>query len=343
MFLLSSTPSILVVVTCVVWFMATTKWTLLVAARTATPQPVSPGTLQHPVVVMKSIVVRHNDDDDDDDDDTTLDHDNAGCPNLGVTTATTTTWWEDEENDDDIKMNHKCARKRLLLPIKMIHQWWRPWTTTTTTPLATRRQSPSPRTPNKNNIFQPLPQHHATLSMERPLPHALRTDRYEIRVQWRPRNHHKRRRWTSRRAAIQDPDTTDPSWDNNVTTTTTTTIVDTFTLEFDPNGYVRLLLRLGDDTTKQPPEYIGTWKLQPNGLVVHLPLPQPLLPSHRDGPRSSIILTADFHANPFGSQPKLTRGVVRTAVGGPILGTCTGIGIGIDTMDLSYQQRTPVQ
>ena len=329
MFLLSSTPSILVVVTCVVWFMATTKWTLLVAARTATPQPASPGTLQHPVVDVKSIVVRHNDDD------TTLDRDNAGCPNLDVTTATT--WWEDEENDDDAVMNHK--RKRLLLPIKMIHQWWRPWTTPTNT-IAARRRLPSPRIPNKNNIFQPPPQH-ASLSMERPLPHALRTDRYEIRVQWRPRNHHKRRRWTSRRAAIQD--TTDPSRDNNVTTTTTTTIGDTFTLEFDPNGYVRLLLRLGDDTTKQPPEYIGTWKLQPNGLVVHLPLPQPLLPSHRDGPRSSIILTADFHANPFGSQPKLTRGVVRTAVGGPILGTCTGIGIGIDTMDLSYQQRTPVQ
>ena len=329
MFLLSSTPSILVVVTCVVWFMATTKWTLVVAARTATPQPASPGTLQHPVVDVKSIVVRHNDDD------TTLDRDNAGCPNLDVTTATT--WWEDEENDDDAVMNHK--RKRLLLPIKMIHQWWRPWTTPTT-PVATRRRSPPPRTP-KNNIFQPPPQH-ASLSMERPLPHALRTDRYEIRVQWRvARNHHKRRRWTSRRAAIQD--TTDPSRDNNVTTTTTTTIGDTFTLEFDPNGYVRLLLRLGDDTTKQPPEYIGTWKLQPNGLVVHLPLPQPLLPSHRDGPRSSIILTADFHANPFGSQPKLTRGVVRTAVGGPILGTCTGIGIGIDTMDLSYQQRTPIQ
>ena len=60
----------------------------------------------------------------------------------------------------------------------------------------------------------------------------------------------------------------------------------------------------------------------------------------------------DFHMNPFGVQPKFTRGLIFLPADNhlgnlwmkllrirPIVGTFTGKGIGIDTVDLSYQQR----
>ena len=151
----------------------------------------------------------------------------------------------------------------------------------------------------------------------------------------------------------------------------------TFQLEFDPNGYVRFLpppfcsqntcihdvvgrynnnkrnFEWKDDTTDTE-SCIGTWKLQPNGLVVQLPLP---ILNKGQGhpeqqPQQHLIMEMDFHMNPFGVQPKFTRGLIFLPADNhlgnlwmkllrirPIVGTFTGKGIGIDTVDLSYQQR----
>jgi hypothetical protein len=152
----------------------------------------------------------------------------------------------------------------------------------------------------------------------------------------------------------------------------------TFRLEFDPSGYVRFLLHpiYSDDESHQTDRNnfnnnrsvidnsfdvtdihscIGTWKLQPNGLVIQFPLPTLNQNKRKQGQEEQqrhLIMEMDFHMNPFGVQPKFTRGLIfistNNSIGNPlmkllnlrpIVGTFTGKGIGIDTMDLSYHQR----
>ena len=162
------------------------------------------------------------------------------------------------------------------------------------------------------------------------------------------------------------------------TMTTTTTIYDhrAFQLEFNPNGYVRLrwlyppLLQNSGNNNKSNSgdrysnddsnnnndmnHFIGTWKLQPNGLVIHIPLPMMMKKKKQEGllQGQDHIMEMDFHMNPFGTHPKFTRGIIYLPTDSiygnpflkllrirPIVGTFTGKGIGIDTVDLSYQQR----
>lgn len=153
-------------------------------------------------------------------------------------------------------------------------------------------------------------------------PHPLRTDEWQLTLHWRQRPHTRR------------------------------TKKDRLFLEFAENGYVRTVVPSSEsadrDDQKGPPRVdqrsssdadeplvVGTWKLGAAGLSWKLQL---------DGDEQEYLFVADLHPNPFGTQPKLTRGIVLQQGSAsswfrPIVGTFTGRGIGQDTADLSYRNR----
>jgi hypothetical protein len=139
---------------------------------------------------------------------------------------------------------------------------------------------------------------------QRQSPHKLRTNRWELRVHWR------NGRTRSERLDV----------------------------EFSDNGYVRLLT--SDSATENssiPGEAvtasIGNWELAPHGLTWKLPM----------GDRQLFTFYGDLLLNPFGDQPKITRGLIlRETKSGwfrPVVATFTASGIGEDTADLSYRNR----
>jgi hypothetical protein len=103
-------------------------------------------------------------------------------------------------------------------------------------------------------------------------------------------------------------------------------------LEFAPNGYVRATF-LANDSSCSSPDYqcVGTWEMKTSGLCWTLPLRE------YDG-----NFYADIHINPFGKQPRLSRGFViadNRKKFRPIVATFSGAGIGKDTLDLSYRDK----
>ena len=94
-------------------------------------------------------------------------------------------------------------------------------------------------------------------------------------------------------------------------------------LEFSDNGYVRWVS--ADNSTAA----IGKWELASHGVTWNLP----------DG----MIFHGDLLLNPFGTQPRIIRGVVMRetprAWFRPVVATFTAKGIGEDTADLSYRNR----
>ena len=105
----------------------------------------------------------------------------------------------------------------------------------------------------------------------------------------------------------------------------------TMHLEFNENGYLRAVL---DDANP----VIGTWRLSSCGLSWDLCL-------HHEDPTRTLHFYADLHVNPFGNHPKLTRGMVLGDYSTgrkwfrPVVATFSGIGVGTDTVDLSYRLR----
>jgi hypothetical protein len=202
-----------------------------------------------------------------------------------------------------------------------------------------------------------------------PVPHPLRTDLYEIHCKWRgfakksnykrrQRNRRKKRSlWTSRLAFVNDNNSNNKINNfnynfynnNNNDTLPIRSIYDcnTFYFEFDPLGYVRVLISSSssshDNNNKTKPlnvdhdrkktaayefdhqcnndsnkyidlNCIGTWKLTSNGLTVTIPID-----IQRTGrtietttiqQRQQHTMEMDYHMNPFGKQPKLARGIV---------------------------------
>ena len=170
---------------------------------------------------------------------------------------------------------------------------------------------------------------------------------------------------------------------------------DNLQLEFAENGYVRCKRwnvddesmdsetrrrrrrrnrRRGDRQTNDEDWYIGAWELTSTGLAWSLPYRQTLNSDasrgrqhgrsrrHDEETKESLLellFFADFHLNPFGSQPRLTRGVIlvgdrpgqvdadttgRRSLWGPqwfrpVVASFTGVGTGRDTVDLSYKDR----
>ena len=131
-------------------------------------------------------------------------------------------------------------------------------------------------------------------------PHKLRTNLWELKIQWRGKK-----------------------------------LKETLQLEFSDNGYVRLLASSHDDNTTTTAS-IGKWELASHGVTWNLYMPE------------SIVFYGDLLLNPFGTQPKMIRGVVLSDPSvsrtwfRPVLATFTGRGIGEDTADLSYRNRKSV-
>jgi hypothetical protein len=236
--------------------------------------------------------------------------------------AVTLNWWEDEDTKDNDTL--KASQNRYLHSLRSM--------------FSPRRQA---------NTKEDL----ASFNHVK-LPHPLRTDLWEIRCQWRGLARRKRN------DAI------------NLVTNTNCCIYDgcVLYLEFDPTGYVRLVsseslktrtenILIGNqcndvDLVTTDAICIGTWKLGPNGLNVQIPFPvfvQTITPPITK--QQMHIMDMDFHVNPFGLQPKFTRGIIYADVAPsnpvlrllhlrPIVATFTGVGIGLDTIDLSYRKRS---
>jgi hypothetical protein len=139
---------------------------------------------------------------------------------------------------------------------------------------------------------------------QRQPPHKLRTSRWELRVDWRNGRTRQER----------------------------------LDLEFSDNGYVRLLTsESATDSNgidgEATPMSIGNWDLAPHGLTWQIPMMD----------RQLFTFYGDLLLNPFGDQPKITRGLIlRETKSGwfrPVVATFTARGIGEDTADLSYRNR----
>lgn len=163
----------------------------------------------------------------------------------------------------------------------------------------------------------------------REAPHPLRTNLWELKLRWRGL------------AARQK--------NSGIILYSHTALV----LEFDPTGYVRVKPNCdsNDDWIAT-----GTWKLEPAGVTFSIPFPvtETAITTHTtsgsdpSGEATLLVkqqhsFVMDFHINPFGPQPKFTRGVVFRENGKrwlrPVVATFTGTGIGTDTADLSYRKR----
>jgi hypothetical protein len=118
----------------------------------------------------------------------------------------------------------------------------------------------------------------------------------------------------------------------------------TMQVEFHRNGYCRLCT-FNDNKVIG----IGTWDLKPWGIWFSIPCDD-----------YDYTFTVGLHLNPFGKQPKLMQGTILKSTSKkeyddeqdhmyvkkpdkkwfrPVVGTFSGVGIGIDTMDLSYADR----
>jgi hypothetical protein len=117
----------------------------------------------------------------------------------------------------------------------------------------------------------------------------------------------------------------------------------TMQVEFHRNGYCRLC------TSNNKVIGIGNWNLKPWGMWFSIPCDD-----------CDYTFTVGLHLNPFGKQPKLMQGTIVKSTSKkeyydeqdhlfvkkpdnkwfrPVVGTFSGVGIGIDTMDLSYADR----
>jgi hypothetical protein len=250
-------------------------------------------------------------------------------------------WWEDDDDDGKNTSDHDAIHSKF-----SYRRFWNYLCTN----YKSRMRSMNDMSKRSNRPPSP--------------PHPLRTDVWEIQCQWRGlarknrpsiRKSWKRYNPTSRRHAGTGGCLYD---------------LGTFQLEFNPIGYVRLRLPNNNfDAGIEPysssddnhwihtvTSCIGKWKLGPMGLHVRIPLPVagPMTStwsSHATVPLQHCM-EMDFHINPFGIQPKFTRGIIyvddlsipsnRIAKFfrlRPIVATFTGKGIGIDTVDLSYGER----
>lgn len=139
------------------------------------------------------------------------------------------------------------------------------------------------------------------LLTNKPTPHPLRTDIWKVDLHWR----------TARRKNHERDET--------------------LTLDFDRDGYVRAT-RTNDSNSSSA--WIGSWELLSSGLFWKLCL---------DDSGTEHYFHADLHLNPFGRQPKLTKGIViqerssRSKWFRPVTATFTGLGVGVDTVDLTYK------
>lgn len=161
----------------------------------------------------------------------------------------------------------------------------------------------------------------ANLELPPPMQHPLRTDAWKLTVRWRSNSN------ATKRFLL--PSKNEP---NDIL------------FEFADNGYVRARQQQNGDATATPAaasstgtstgSQIGTWTLDPSGLSWTIPLNN-----------TDHYFFADMHLNPFGKNPKMTRGVVirdnasKSKWFRPIVGTFQGVGVGADTADLSYSHR----
>jgi hypothetical protein len=113
-------------------------------------------------------------------------------------------------------------------------------------------------------------------------------------------------------------------------------------VDFKTNGYCKLF-------SEKEVLGIGTWRVFPWGVWFCI--------AHKNG--YDYTFYAGFHLNPFGNHPKLVQGTIlkcptdqldevqdsiflkrpRRKWFRPVVGTFSGIGIGEDTIDLSYSKR----
>mmetsp|Transcript_29381 Transcript_29381/g.61465 ORF Transcript_29381/g.61465 Transcript_29381/m.61465 type:complete len:204 (+) Transcript_29381:122-733(+) len=103
---------------------------------------------------------------------------------------------------------------------------------------------------------------------------------------------------------------------------------DSMSLEFAANGFVR-------EINNQTDLAIGKWSSSVNGVSWNL-----------ETEKTDLWFHAQLLLNPFGSQPKLIRGVIldKSRVWfRPVVGTFSAAGTGIDTTDFSYQRRRSKQ
>lgn len=154
-------------------------------------------------------------------------------------------------------------------------------------------------------------------SESRELPHPLRTNLWEMNCRWRGLARQSKSGLYSHCKLV---------------------------LDFDPSGYVRV--RPSDDSSRKDDWItIGKWKLEPSGVTFALPFPfdDKIETARRESTFIMHHFETDFHINPFGRQPKFTRGVVFRENGSkwlrPVVATFTATGIGNDTADLSYRKR----
>lgn len=168
------------------------------------------------------------------------------------------------------------------------------------------------------NLFQWWRRNKKNQNEEQVLEHPLRTDLYELNVSWMGFKERFRKSYPK-----------------------------TIQIEFHPNGFCRL----NDGTSSSSISDIGTWKVFPWGLWFNI---------HHDG--FDYTFNAAVHLNPFGKHPKLMQGTIikcRNTIGHqdddeqdevfvkaskvkwfrPVVGKFSGIGIGTDSIDLSYANR----
>jgi hypothetical protein len=150
-------------------------------------------------------------------------------------------------------------------------------------------------------------------------------------------------------------------------------------LDFDADGFVRWCQNVTSNNSVEQNHHnnmqhqqhlqqriisaIGTWKLTPSGIGWNLPQLQPVqdekegtTPSSSSAPVSSDTFYyqfhANFHPNPFGSKPKMVRGIITQCHRGrrtssssrwislrPVVGTFVGTGVGDDLYDVSFTER----
>lgn len=155
--------------------------------------------------------------------------------------------------------------------------------------------------------------------------HPLRTDTYDLHVTWFP--------VVGRQSLL-------PNKSNNHKSLRQSKKL---RVEFHRNGHCRMSY-----ASNKAVVGIGTWNVKPWGVWFSIPC---------DG--YEYTFTAGLHLNPFGKQPKFMQGsIVRKSPSAfdneqdptfvkkpkkqwfrPVVGTFSGVGVGIDTMDLSYADR----
>jgi len=166
------------------------------------------------------------------------------------------------------------------------------------------------------------------------VPHPLRTNLWEINIRWKGPAARRRRLKQNQKALL----------DHSLYSSSK------LVLEFDLSGFVRIRAKSDGVTAEEEEEDAANWVATGKWSADTPPLVTFSIPLPSDDNDETVLkhhFEADLHMNPFGKHAKFTRGVVVRDHANlspwfrPVVATFSGVGVGKDTVDLSYKKRKP--